>query len=155
MYCIENRVSIYSYICILYDNLSWNIIENEINNMNEKYNDDNSYIKVNNSNHIDPINYQLCTNSIIENILFKLHYERDEQTLFSFYIDDFCKITNYSYLTIFFGPQDNKNFFDKNQKIYDHILKMIEQKINLRIFMKIELNNKTSNKIKFSICKKT
>jgi hypothetical protein len=109
MYRLHKRVSELGINCLLKDNLSWDMIDFQIDTMNSRIDYDVIYhTKVNSYRDLDKINYQLCVDRIIECCKKKIKYNKDDKKilLFSFDIDDHCPITNYSYLTIFFGPID-------------------------------------------------
>ncbi len=62
MYNIKNRTKEFGYNFTLKNGLSWEIIEKEINDMNDKLDDDiHSFTRVNKMNDLDEINYNLCT----------------------------------------------------------------------------------------------
>ncbi len=98
--------------------------------MNNKLDDDNDhYVKVNKENQIDAINYNICVQEILKSICKKIKNETNVNKkilLFTFNIDDECPHTNYSYITIFFGPLDNDKFYELN-----HSYKYIGEEISI------------------------
>ncbi len=143
MYNLQKRISDLEINCSLGENLSWNTINSKIDEMNNSIDDDIVYhTKVNMFRDLDKINYQLCVGKIVEQCSKSIKYNKENRKilLFSFDIDDHCPITNYSYLTIFFGVTD----IDANTcfKKYKHIFKIIKHNIYFEIQNKEKIHFK-------------
>lgn len=133
MYNLHKRASDLGINCLLKNNITWKNVEFKIDEMNNCVDDDTQfYPKVNSYGDLNKINYQLCIDRIIECCKMRIRCEkhREKILLFSFDIDEYCPLTNYLYLTIFFGAKDtDSNFCFKN---FQHIFKYLHNGDNLK-----------------------
>lgn len=108
-------------------------------------NDECDVPKINTVKQIDIVNYQLCVKNIIDCISERKIYYNN---LFTFNIQKKCPISNYSYMAIFFGPIDSKNFFKGK---YVNVLNKIQDDVILNICVdennKIQFNIKSCNQV--------
>lgn len=152
---IQKRCQLNDLVLIPYK-ININFINNKIDEINMKLNDgDIHYQKMDKECNIDPINYKLCVDNILNIISNTLKYElnkNQEFVLFSFDNEKTCQYTNYSYLSIFFGPYDNENFFQKRTS-YSHIKKKVQtliEKFGCKCSQKISVKWK-NNKLEFEL----
>lgn len=140
MYNIRQRATNLKIKCEL-DNLTWNEVNAQLENNNDLVEkDDAIWINIDNEIDFDEKTYYKCINNICECLETNLKLQRD--SLFHFTDKDHCPITNYSYIAIFFGPADNKNFFGD---VYSHISKLVSFEICVKI-------KKTYDNITFLVC---
>ena len=116
------------------DSLLWDDIDKEIKqNDIIVENDDGVYMNINNVSDFDEINYNICIKNILKcfESKQKIPNEKEQNLIFSFNDRQHCPLTNYSYISIFFGPVDNYDFFKKEFK---HIFDVINYKIKIIIY---------------------
>ena len=152
MYNMYERCKVLNLKCNLLDDLSWDDIDNQIKkNDTIMENDDGVYMNINNTNDFDDINYNNCIQRLLDYFSSNENNNSgssfdDPKLLFSFDDKQHCMVTNYSYISIFFGPSDDIFFFKKE---YEHIFKKKDSKIEInirkyadRIFFDVLLDSK-------------
>lgn len=114
-------------------NLTKKEVENNIKTKSIVRTDEDTKNIITNMNQFDKYNYNICIEHIIKQEQYAKYYNND---IFKFTLYDTCPYTNYSYMSIFFGPLDNNNFFCDT---YKHITHFLSKPVCIEISIENEL----------------
>lgn len=128
-YDISARIKSLNIRCEIDPSVTLDLINKRIHEQQECVHDNEKHhSKIHKLADMDTVNYNLCVKKILKCFVQrKLHHT----VIFSFCIDEECPLTNYSYLTIFFGAT---NEHEKSHK-YPHVLNGIADDVLLKIYL--------------------